>query len=169
MTKTENFRRFWNEIDRFLGCRYISLASRSWSEFITAKFPVLKFFRHRVDASSNFATVKIFTVFKMCRHRVNAAISFPSRSCFPEGRGGPQKCSFQVIRCRTERMRSLWRLAKVLKLISLCNLFPLTKELCRRLNAIDDLMRFYMQKSWCSFRFPTKAKNSLVGMKCCKS
>ena len=39
------------------------------------KFPtVFKLFRHRVNASSNFATVTFFTVFKMCRHRVNAVL-----------------------------------------------------------------------------------------------
>ena len=30
--------------------------------------------RHRVNASSNFATVTFFIVFKMCRHRVNAVL-----------------------------------------------------------------------------------------------
>ena len=47
--------------------------------------------------------------------------------------GGPQKYTFQVATFRIERTISLSRLAKVLKLISLCNLQPRTKELCWRL------------------------------------
>ena len=46
---------------------------------------------------------------------------------------GPEKYTFQVVSFRTERAVSLSRLAKVLKLISLCNLHPLAKELCWRL------------------------------------
>ena len=69
MSKLENdenrtfFRRLWNETDRFLGCRYTSLISKSCNEFFTVKFPtVFKLFQHRVNASSNFATVTFFTV-----------------------------------------------------------------------------------------------------------
>ena len=63
---------FWNETDRFLECRYISLASKSCNEFFTVRFPtVFTLFRYRVNASSNFATVTFFTVFKMCWHRVS--------------------------------------------------------------------------------------------------
>ena len=51
------------------------MASKSCKELLTVKFPtVLKLFRHRVHASSNFAKVTFFTVFKMCRHRVNAVL-----------------------------------------------------------------------------------------------
>ena len=49
------------------------MASKSCKEFPTVKSrTVFKLFRHRVNASSNSATVTFFTVFKMCRHRVNA-------------------------------------------------------------------------------------------------
>ena len=76
MIKKNIFQCFWNETDRFLECRYISLASKSCNELFTCKFStVFKLFRYRVNASSNFATVTFFTVFKMCRHRVNA-VSF---------------------------------------------------------------------------------------------
>ena len=65
MNKKNSFRCFWNETDRFLECRYISLASKSCNEFFTVKFPtVFKFFRYRVNASSNFATVTFFTFSK---------------------------------------------------------------------------------------------------------
>ena len=43
---------------------------------------------------------------------------------------GLQKCTVQVVIFRGERTISLSRLTKVLKLISLCNLHPRTKELC---------------------------------------
>ena len=46
---------------------------------------------------------------------------------------GLQKYTFQVVSFRIERTISLSRLAKVSKLISLCNLQPRTKELCWRL------------------------------------
>ena len=46
---------------------------------------------------------------------------------------GLPKYTFQVVSFRLERTISLSRLAKVLKLISLCNLQPRTKELCWRL------------------------------------
>ena len=40
------------------------MASKSCKEFLTFKFPtVFKLFRHRVNASSNSATVKFFAVF----------------------------------------------------------------------------------------------------------
>ena len=39
--KQNIFWRFWNENDRFLGCRYISLTSKSYKEFLTVKFPSL--------------------------------------------------------------------------------------------------------------------------------
>ena len=32
------FRRFWNKIDPFLGCKYTSLALKSCNEFFTVKF-----------------------------------------------------------------------------------------------------------------------------------
>ena len=71
----EHFQCFWNETDRFLECRYISLASKSCNDFFTIRFPtVLKLFMYRENASSNFATVTFLTVFKMCRHRVNAVL-----------------------------------------------------------------------------------------------
>ena len=71
--KQNIFRRFWIETGRFLGCRHISLASKSCNESFSVKFPtVFKLCRYRLNASSNFATVTVFTVFKMCRHRVNA-------------------------------------------------------------------------------------------------
>ena len=74
MVKREHFSTlFWSESDGFLGCRYISLASKSSNEFFTVKFPIVfKLSRHRKSASSNFATVKFFTVFKMCWYYVNA-------------------------------------------------------------------------------------------------
>ena len=51
------------------------MASKSRKEFLIVKFrSVFKLFRHRVNASSNSATVTFFTVFKMCRHRVNAVL-----------------------------------------------------------------------------------------------
>ena len=51
------------------------MASKSCNQLFTDKFPtVFKLFRHRVNASSNFAAVTIFIVFKMCRHRVNAVL-----------------------------------------------------------------------------------------------
>ena len=43
---------------------------------------------------------------------------------------GLQKYTFQVVSLRIKRTISLSRLAKVSKLISLCNLHPRTKELC---------------------------------------
>ena len=46
---------------------------------------------------------------------------------------GFQQYIFQVVSFRIERMISLSRLAKVSKLISLCNLYSRTKELCWRL------------------------------------
>ena len=46
---------------------------------------------------------------------------------------GLQKYTFQVVSFRIKRTIRLSRLAKVLKLISLCNLHPRTKELCWRL------------------------------------
>ena len=53
------------------------MASKSCNQLFTDKFlTVFKLFRHRVNASSDFATVTFFTVFKMCRHRVNAVL-FP--------------------------------------------------------------------------------------------
>ena len=73
--KIEHFQTLLDETERFLGFRYTSLASQSCNELFTCKFPtVFKLFRHRVNASSNFATVTFFTVFKMCRHRVNAVL-----------------------------------------------------------------------------------------------
>ena len=76
--KQNIFRRFWNQTGRFLGCRYISLTSKSCNEFFTVEFPtVFKLFRHRLNTSSNFATVIFFTVFKMCWHRVNAVWFYP--------------------------------------------------------------------------------------------
>ena len=70
--KQNIFRCFWNENGRFLECRFISLASKSYKEFYSVIFPtVFKLLRHRVNASSNSATVTFFIVFKMCRHRVN--------------------------------------------------------------------------------------------------
>ena len=76
MMKQNIFQRFLNETYRFLGCRYISLASKSWNEFFTVIFrTVFKLFRHRLNASSNFATVTFFTVFKMCRHCVHVVFS----------------------------------------------------------------------------------------------
>ena len=51
------------------------MASKSCKEFLSVKSPtVFKLFRHRVNASSNSATLTVFTVFKMCRHRVNAVL-----------------------------------------------------------------------------------------------
>ena len=51
------------------------MASKSCNQLFTDKFPtVFKLFRHRVNASSDFATVTFFIVFKMCRHRVNAVL-----------------------------------------------------------------------------------------------
>ena len=44
-----------------------------------------------------------------------------------------QKYTFQAVSFRKERTISLSRLEKVLKLISLCNLHPRTKESCWRL------------------------------------
>ena len=59
-----------------LRCRYFSLASKSCNEvFYRQVSTVFKLFRHRVNASSNFATVTFFIVFKMCRHRVNAVLN----------------------------------------------------------------------------------------------
>ena len=68
------------ETERFLGFRYTSLASQSCNELFTGKFSTFfKLFQHRVNASSNFATVTFFIVFKMCRLRVNAVlVSFDS-------------------------------------------------------------------------------------------
>ena len=52
------FRRFCNETNRFLGCWYISLASKSCNEFFAVKLPsVFKLFLHRVNVGSDFATV----------------------------------------------------------------------------------------------------------------
>ena len=77
MIKKNIFQCFWNETDRFLDRRYISLAPKSCNEFFTVRFPtVLELFRYRVSASSNFATVTFFTDFKMCRHRVNAVLGY---------------------------------------------------------------------------------------------
>ena len=54
------------------------MASKSCKEFFTVKSrTVFKLLRHRVNASSNSATVTFFTVFKMCRHRVNAVLDHP--------------------------------------------------------------------------------------------
>ena len=51
------------------------MASKSCKEFLTVKSrTVFKLFRHRVNASSNSATVTFFTVFKMCQHCVNAVL-----------------------------------------------------------------------------------------------
>ena len=56
------------------------MASKSCKEFLTVKSrTVFKLFWHRVNASSNLATVTFFTVFKMCRHRVNAVLMRKSR------------------------------------------------------------------------------------------
>ena len=61
MMKTEQFRRFWNETDRLLMCRYNFYASKSYNEFFTVKFStVFTLFRHRLNASSKFATVTFF-------------------------------------------------------------------------------------------------------------
>ena len=46
---------------------------------------------------------------------------------------GLQKYTFQVVSFRIERTINLLRHEKVLKLISLCNLHPRTKESCWRL------------------------------------
>ena len=63
-TKKNENRTFFdvlNENDKFLGCRYISFASKSCNEFSTVKFStVFIMCRHRVNASSNFATVTFF-------------------------------------------------------------------------------------------------------------
>ena len=51
------------------------MALKSCKGFFAVKFrTVFRLFRHRVNASSNSATVKLFTVFKMCRHRVKAVL-----------------------------------------------------------------------------------------------
>ena len=65
-----------------------------------------------------------------CAH---IAFCFPScsTSCFLQF--GLQKNTFQVVSCRIERTVSLPRRAKVLKLISLCNLHFQTIALCWRL------------------------------------
>ena len=53
------------------------MASKSCKELLTVKSrTVFKLFRHRVNASSNSATVTFFIVFKMCRHRVNAVLAY---------------------------------------------------------------------------------------------
>ena len=78
---------------------------------------------------------------------------------------GLQMYAFQVVRFRIEHTVSLSRLAKALKLISLCNLHPRTKELCRRLldsyllaktNPID----YMLQASW----FPYLCDTEDVGL-----
>ena len=62
---------------KFFWFRHTSFASKSCNELFTGKFPtVFKLFWHRVNASSNFATVTFFIVFKMCRHRVNAVLLY---------------------------------------------------------------------------------------------
>ena len=64
--KQKIFRRFWNETGQFLGCRYTSLASKSYNEFLPSKIPtVFRLFRYQVNASSNFAAIT-FSPFSKC-------------------------------------------------------------------------------------------------------
>ena len=37
---------------------------------------IFNFFRHHINASSNFATVIFFTVFNICRHHINSGSNF---------------------------------------------------------------------------------------------
>ena len=72
--KTEYFLQF-QEADRFLRCRYISLTSTSCgdcNDSVTVNFPtVYKFSRCWVKASNDFVTVTFYTVFKLCQCRVS--------------------------------------------------------------------------------------------------
>ena len=65
MIKKNIFQCFRNETDRFLECRYISLASKYCNEYFTVRFPTaFKLLRYHVSASSNLATVTFFHRFQ---------------------------------------------------------------------------------------------------------
>ena len=69
---------------------------------------------------------------------------------------GLQKYTFQVVSFRIERKINLLTLAKVLKLISLCNLHPRTKESCWRL--LDSRL---LAKTACSESRKTRSSTTL--------
>ena len=72
------------------------MASKPCSQSCTVSFPnVFKLFRHRVNASSNFAAVTFLTVFRMCWHRVNVVFVCQNRSCHSHIIAFLQKVQFQ--------------------------------------------------------------------------